>query len=297
MIEYSLTEGHIIKNNEESVVKIISREEFAELQNIPEVISEWIRHEETHAPYCKSEIEGEYLFGIISTPRRDNIVGLERSFYYVYDRKVVLLVPMNSHPENCMNHLISQTHLFTSIDDVFLTFLDSLTLEDSPYLNTVEKQIELLEEKILHQEEKGVNEQLLSFRKKLITIHNYYEQLITMTDRMEYEEYFNRNEGQLRAFTDRITRLDHKATSLREYCAQVRETFHSQTDLKMNRTMQTLTVITVLFMPVTVVSAWYGMNFIDMPELSTPFGYIITIIATVLLTVSAILYCKHKKIL
>ena len=61
MIEYSLIDGHVIKNNEATVVKIISREEFAELQNIPEVISEWIRHEETHAPYCKSEIEGEYL--------------------------------------------------------------------------------------------------------------------------------------------------------------------------------------------------------------------------------------------
>ncbi len=297
MIEYSLIDGHVVKNDRNTVVKIISREEFSAIENTPEVITEWIAHEETHAPYCKSELEGGYLFGIISTPRRDNIVGLERSFYYIYDKKTVLLIPINSRPENCMDHLLNQTHRFISVDDVFLTYLDSLTLEDASYLNTIEKQIEILEEKILRHEEKGVNEQLLGFRKKLITIHNYYEQLITMTDRIEYEEYFNRDEKQLRTFTDRISRLDDKATSLREYCAQVRETFHSQTDLKMNRTMQTLTVITVLCMPITVISTWYGMNFTGMTELESPYGYLISIIATLILTVSAVIYCKRKKIL
>ncbi|MDD4080838.1 MAG: CorA family divalent cation transporter [Eubacteriales bacterium] len=44
-------------------------------------------------------------------------------------------------------------------------------------------------------------------------------------------------------------------------------------NLNLNRVMRILTVITALFMPLTLIVGRYGMNFVHMPELSIPWAY------------------------
>ena len=81
---------------------------------------------------------------------------------------------------------------------------------------------------------------------------------------------------------------------LREEVIQLKEGYQAQRDLKMNRTMQFLTVVTTIFMPLTLLAGWYGMNF-NMPEYDSPFGYPILIIISILLITAGILICKKKK--
>ena len=42
---------------------------------------------------------------------------------------------------------------------------------------------------------------------------------------------------------------------------------------RMNQQMRVLTVITIIFMPLTVITGIYGMNFDNMPELHWHYGY------------------------
>ena len=42
----------------------------------------------------------------------------------------------------------------------------------------------------------------------------------------------------------------------------------------MNRIMTVLTIVTVIFMPLTLIAGWYGMNFVYMPELKWRYGYL-----------------------
>jgi magnesium transporter len=43
---------------------------------------------------------------------------------------------------------------------------------------------------------------------------------------------------------------------------------------KMNEVMKFLTVISTIFIPLTFIAGVYGMNFEEMPELKSPYGYI-----------------------
>ena len=45
--------------------------------------------------------------------------------------------------------------------------------------------------------------------------------------------------------------------------------------------MQFLTVVTTIFMPLTLITGWYGMNFSNMQELKMPYGYV-TVFGSVL---------------
>lgn len=63
---------------------------------------------------------------------------------------------------------------------------------------------------------------------------------------------------------------------------------------KMNETMKVLTVISAIFIPLTFLAGIYGMNFHNIPELRSPYGYFILLGAMVIITILMIIYFKRK---
>ena len=58
-----------------------------------------------------------------------------------------------------------------------------------------------------------------------------------------------------------------------------------------------LTVVTTIFMPLTLIVGWYGMNFKYMPELESKMGYPVVILLSILIVVGSLIFFKIKKIL
>ena len=107
---------------------------------------------------------------------------------------------------------------------------------------------------------------------------------------------FNREDCRLFTFyTKRVERFYDTTHMLREYSMQLREMYQSQIDIHQNKVMQFLTVVTTIFMPLTLIAGWYGMNFANMPELNTKYGYGIIILVSILVTGIEIWYFKIKK--
>ena len=63
----------------------------------------------------------------------------------------------------------------------------------------------------------------------------------------------------------------NKTAQLLEYAEQVKDAYQSRLDARQNRSMQFLTIISTIFLPLTLITSWYGMNFQNMPELQN--GY------------------------
>lgn len=53
----------------------------------------------------------------------------------------------------------------------------------------------------------------------------------------------------------------------------MREAYQSQLEIQQNDLMKVFTVVTTVFLPLNLITGWYGMNFGDMPELSWHYGY------------------------
>ena len=96
-------------------------------------------------------------------------------------------------------------------------------------------------------------------------------------------------------FEDRVIRLREESQLLREYCAQIQNMFQAEIGIRQNHIMQILTIVTTIFLPLSLLVGWYGMNFTGMPELSWKYGYPAVIGVSVLFVILSLWLCKKKK--
>ena len=64
---------------------------------------------------------------------------------------------------------------------------------------------------------------------------------------------------------------------------------------RLNQIMKVLTIVTVLFLPLGLVAGLYGMNFDNMPELHTRYGYFFVLGLMVTIVISLLLVFRRKR--
>ncbi|MCM1158745.1 MAG: hypothetical protein NC300_07840 [Bacteroidales bacterium] len=180
-------------------------------------------------------------------------------------------------------------------------FLNRLIQDDRKFLENMEVNMSVLETRILkeHVDPVFINEILL-MKKELMYIWNYYEQLIDIGETLrdnENDMFPEENVRRFTIFTDRVGRLSENVKHLKEYTVQLRETHDAMLDYNLNSIMKLFTVVTTIFLPLTLVAGWYGMNFTNMPELGWKYGYLGVIVASVLMVTCCIIAFKKHRLL
>ncbi len=97
----------------------------------------------------------------------------------------------------------------------------------------------------------------------------------------------------LRDLYDHVIQVNDYLEGYRESLSSMLDTYLSSVSNKMNEVMKVLTVISTVFIPLTLITGIYGMNFINMPELTWAHGYSVVLIVMSILGVSMLAYF-HK---
>ena len=106
------------------------------------------------------------------------------------------------------------------------------------------------------------------------------------------------NENDIKAFDmfqSKMEQLADETQMLREYAMQVQDVYQSEIEIKQNDVMKILTIVTTIFLPLTLIAGWYGMNFEHMPEIKYPYAYPVTIAASIIIVAASLYYFKKKK--
>lgn len=75
----------------------------------------------------------------------------------------------------------------------------------------------------------------------------------------------------------------------------LQDTFLGLVNIQQNKIIKIFTVVSVIFMPPTLIASMYGMNFKFMPELDWKYGYPFSIFLMVAFAVGVLLYFRRKK--
>ena len=247
----------------------------------------------------------QYLFSILSLREiRDVYASRDRVGLFV-KRNLLLLVSVvdrDGSIEHAFCEAASRVNPETaSLERIICAFFERLYCNDSGYLEEYENTVARMEEQV----EKGrtgrnFNSEILSLRRKLLVIRNYYEQLIDIAEAMGENEYELFHKDKLHHFHNmqyRLTRLVTNTQQLRDGLIQVREAYQASLDYSANQIMKLFTVVTTVFLPLTLIVGWYGMNFKYMPELSWKLGYPAVIVVSAAIAFGCLWYFRKKKLL
>jgi|WetSurMetagenome_2_1015567.scaffolds.fasta_scaffold61590_2 magnesium transporter len=96
---------------------------------------------------------------------------------------------------------------------------------------------------------------------------------------------------------DHINNIVHMFEASRDTLSDMLEINNSNINNRLNGTMKILTIITTLFIPLTLVSGIYGMNFKYMPELSWKVGYPVALLLMLITAIIMFFIMKKNKLL
>ena len=176
-------------------------------------------------------------------------------------------------------------------------FFNGLIKCDNDSLEALEEEIITAEDGILSSPKRQFSQDFARFRRTLFILKRYYEQLNTIFEGLVENENHLISDDSLRHFVildGRIDRLYENVRSLRDYVSQVREAYQAQIDIEQNSLMKTFTVITAIFLPLTLLVGWYGMN-LQMPEFEWNYGYFFVIGLSVVIIVFCLREFKKRK--
>ncbi len=247
----------------------------------------------------KAEVNYDSLTGTFRIPDRENIGSKDYRFAFALDEKGVVFIDDSGKAEQ-MIAAIRRTKRWRkpSLERFLYDFLEQIVENDLSVLERYEKELNLIEDAILNTQEPEdlgrVNEIQSEIRRLIV----HYEQIIDMTQELEENEngfFSEENLRYIHLFMNLIARRRDTAISIRDYTMQVIDLYHAQLEVRQNRIMTLLTVVTTIFMPLTLIVGWYGMNFRYMPELEWRFGYPVVIGVSIAVAVSCLLFFKKKK--
>ena len=179
---------------------------------------------------------------------------------------------------------------------VFLALLETRVEMDADMIEKLTQQITTLsnsisikeaDEKLL-MEIKDLQEKTMSLRENVI------DKQRAVTNMLKSELIPHELNGRLTILVKDINSLFEHTRFCFDRLDYLQDTFLAYVNVEQNKIIKMFTVISVIFMPPTLIASIYGMNFDVMPELHWEYGYLISI-GLMVVSVSVILYVFKRK--
>ena len=225
--------------------------------------------------------------------------GPPHRFAFALDEKGIVLIEKGEYAALTVEKISWRKRWrLPSLERFLYDFLEMLIERDLRLLVETEQELGVIEDEILVSDLDKYPDKLNDIRSFLMDMRIHYEQMLDLGQELEENEngfFKEENLRYFRLFTERVMRLMDQVKQLRDYTVQLRELFSTQLDIRMNRIMTVLTIVTVIFMPLTLIVGWYGMNFEYMPELQWRYSYVVVILVSAAILIGGIVWFRKKK--
>ena len=184
------------------------------------------------------------------------------------------------------------------LDFVLYTIMDILVNNYMPILQDLEDHIDETEEELFERPGPEDLRKILTLKRTLLKLKKTVfpqREVMNHLARNEYQFITQKTQFYFRDVYDMLFRITEMTESFRDVTTAMVETYLSTVSNRMNEVMKALTIITTIFMPLTVITGIYGMNFKYMPELNTKYGYFVVLGIMILVAGGLFTYFRRKK--
>jgi magnesium transporter len=171
----------------------------------------------------------------------------------------------------------------------------------SSYLNAVDRisdEVLALEKRVFVKPfENDTGHNVFRWKERLVELRQVVESEEGVLKKMVHKDFPFATDDSGVYFEDLVNTFSRVPAALDSFKENLQGIFDLQISLKsdhMNRIMKTLTLVSVIFVPLTFIAGLYGMNFEYMPELGWRYGYFAVLAICVTLGASILFFFKKR---
>ena len=188
-------------------------------------------------------------------------------------------------------------------DYLAYALLDAPVDQIFPVLESVGDSIEEVEEELLKKPMRSSLRKLYEAKRLLLALRRAawpHREIFSTLMRDDSGLVARPTQVYVRDCYDHITQIIDIIESYRDLSAGLMDLYLSSVGFRTNEIIRVLTIVSVLFIPLTFIAGVYGMNFktefpANMPELSWPFGYVYFWALCTLIVGGMLAYFRRKR--
>lgn len=157
-------------------------------------------------------------------------------------------------------------HVHDGPDHLLYRIVDSLVMSYMPVIDQIDAQVDQIEDQVFDRPRPDTLEHIFALKRLLLTMRRILlpqREVLNKLSRDDYRVIDPKDRIFFRDIYDHLVRLHDLNENLRDLVSGVLDSYLSVTNNRMNEVMKTLTIITTLFMPITFVTGFFGMNFFE----------------------------------
>ncbi len=137
----------------------------------------------------------------------------------------------------------------------------------------------------------NLKRELIFFRKNIKPAR----ELLIIFAKMQHRLLSSKTLPYIRDLNTNIGHVSDTLDSYREILSDQLNVYHTTISSRLNDVMKTLTIFSVIFIPLTFIAGIYGTNFAHIPELDYRNSYFIMWAVMIVITIGMLIYFKTKK--
>jgi magnesium transporter len=182
--------------------------------------------------------------------------------------------------------------------DVFLSILETHIDSDADLIENINRKVNTISKELIAQ--RSLKEDLLlgiaQLQENVMLLHETTTEKQRVVSSLIRVPEFNKIENErLKIIMKDIASLLQHSQFSSERLEYMQNTFLGLVNIEQNQVIKIFTVVTVIFMPPTLIASIYGMNFVFMPELKWLAGYPFAIGLMIFSSMIFLWYFKRKK--
>lgn len=183
--------------------------------------------------------------------------------------------------------------------DIVIHILDMMVDKYFDFVYTIEEKVYNFEDAHVDDtHSKKVMDNVFKLRSDLIKIKRVLFPMQELVNTIKTEGNLivdSKHSMYIQHIDDHLIKQNNIIRTSQEMTNEIRENFESYSSFRMNSIMQVLTLVSVIFSPLTFIAGVYGMNFEYMPELKWHYSYPICMLVMLIIAVALIVFFKRKK--
>jgi magnesium transporter len=165
-------------------------------------------------------------------------------------------------------------------DFLFHLIVDEIVDSYTPFLDSIDAAAEGLEDEVFNRPTQGTMQRILQLKKNTMTVRRistYQREMLNRLSRGEFSALITQEEAiYYRNVYDHLVRMADLADSYRDVVTGLLDAYLSVTSNNLNRVMKVLTIISTIFLPLSFITGFFGMNFVALPMAEWPAGVAVT---------------------